>query len=359
MKRLSSTSSSETPSATNPPSAAPQAPRDPGLVAWFAGILLVAGLAIGGQYVIDVLSPPLNAGWTAKNMPAQCFKTLVFLGDSINGSFAPDDENPHPLGALIGANLDHRIGTVALGGFDMQLFRDYVKAMEVNMNPEEPHIWILTVNLANYREDGRTPYVRNQNTIDIMLQLYHRTRRAFSRPRHIFRVPAVRPALREEEDQHRPVFWQGKRIGIKRDFDDAHFIVEDVTDDLRRENIILRYAQPMTRGNLALKATTEAARILRRHGQRAVFCIMPCDVERCDALLDGAISPILDGKAVQARAAAEAGGGEVLDLHSAFPHEWFIPDQYPNEHLRNPGREALAAAIASFIRTNNPSAPVR
>jgi hypothetical protein len=350
MKRPSSTSSSDASAPDIPP-----ATRKPGLLRWFAGILVVAAMAVAAQYAIDAFTPHPDPGWTAKHMPDQCFKTLVYLGDSINASFAHDDEDPQSLATLISIAADHHVGAVALGGFDMLLFRDYVKAMRKCLDPEDPRTWILTVNLANYREDGRTPYVRNKNMINAMLEMYHRTRRAFARPMQVFRCPPVRASLREEEDLHRPVVWQGKRIGIKKDFDDALFKVEDVTDDLRRKNVILRYAQPMTRGNLALKATTEAARILRAHGQRAIFCIVPCDVERCDALLDGALSPILDQKAAQARAAAEAGGGEVLDLHSAFPHDWFVPDQYPNEHLRNPGREALASAIVSFIATNVPA----
>ena len=355
MKRPSSASSSD---AASTPAAAPP-PRKPGLLRWFAGVAFVAALAIAGQFAVDALFPPPPSGYTIRNMSKQCRNTIVFLGDSINASFAKDDEKPKTLATLVGLAADHHIGAVALGGYDMQLFRDYVRSMQSRMDPDRPQIWLLTVNLSNYARDGRSPRIRNQLHIAEMNQLLHRTRRAFARPMRIFRFPSCRPTLREEEELRRPVLWQGRPIGLQRDFPDTHFKVSNVTDDLRRQNVIIRYAQPMTRGNRALKATTEAARILRRHGQRAVFCIMPCDVERCDALLDGAISPILDEKAALARAAAEAGGGEVLDLHDAFPHKWFVPDRYPNEHLRNPGREALASAIASFLLTNTPPAPVR
>ena len=357
MKRPSSTSSSDAPSTPAP--AATPAPRKPGLLRWFAGVAFVAALAVAGQFAIDALFPPPTPGYTLRTLANQCTKPVVFLGDSINATFDRDDEDPQTLAALVAAATGRKTGVVALGGFDMQLFRNYAKSVQFRMDPADPKIWILTVNLSNYARDGRSPYVRNKLYIAEMNQLLHRPLRAFARPMRIFRFPSFRPTLREEEELRRPVLWQGRPIGLQRDFPDTHFKVSNVTDDLRRQNVIIRYAQPMTRGNRALKATTEAARILRRHGQRAVFCIMPCDVERCDALLDGAISPILDEKAALARAAAEAGGGEVLDLHDAFPHKWFVPDRYPNEHLRNPGREALASAIASFLLTNTPPAPVR
>jgi hypothetical protein len=255
---------------------------------------------------------------------------------------------------LIGLAADHHIGTIAIGGYNMRLFRDYIRTVLSHNSPERPRTWILTVNLSNYQGDGRSAWVRNKLHAAMLGQYLHRTLRAFARPMRIFQFPAYRPDIRPDEDSRCPIFWQGAEIGRNRDYPDSYFKIPDVTDDLRREQIILRYGQPLAPGNLNLKATTEAARLLRSRGQRAVFCIMPCDVERCDALLDGQITPILDAKAAAAAEAARAGGGEVLDLHSAFPHELFIPDQYPNEHLRNAGRERLASAIADFIATNTP-----
>lgn len=342
MKNLSSTSSSD---------------RRPSLPRFFAGVLLVVAIAAAAQYAIDALWPP-EFSPTIRNMPRQCENTFVFLGDSINASFAHDDENPKTLATLVSLAADHRIGAVALGGYDMRLFRDYVRAVLPRVSPERPRTWILTVNLSNYQGDGRTAWVRNKLHAAMLGQYLHRTLRAFARPMRIFRFPAYRPDLRPDEDARRPVLWRGETIGRSRDFPDTKFKVADVTDDLRREQIILRYGQPLETGNLELEATAETARLLRSRGQRAVFCIMPCDVERCDALLDGQISPILDEKATVIAAVARAAGGEVLDMHSAFPHELFVPDQYPNEHVRNAGRERLAAAIADFIATNAPpSAP--
>ena len=340
MKNLSSTSSSD---------------RRPSLPRFFAGVLLVVALAAAAQYAIDALWPP-EIPPIIRGMPGQCGRTLVFLGDSINASYDHSETDSKPLSALIGWYADHRIGTVALGGYDMRLFRDYIRAMAPRLSPDDPHTWILTVNLANYRQDGRTPWNRNKLNISQLRQYLSRTYRAFARPMRIFQFPSTRPDLRPDEDAHRPVLWQGRSIGRNRDFPDTRFKVANVTDDLRRENLVIRYGQPLASGNLVLRATTEAARMLTRRGQRAVFCIMPCDVERCDALLDGQISPILDAKAAAAAEAARAGGGEVLDLHSAFPHELFIPDQYPNEHLRNAGRSRLAIAIADFLSTNAPPA---
>ncbi len=338
MKSLSSTSSSD---------------RRPALLRFFAGVLLVAALAVAGQYAIDALRPP-EFSPTIRGMPRQIDNTLVYLGDSINASFDHTEENSKPLSALISLAADHHIGTVALGGYDMRLFRDYIRTMLPRISPDKPHTWILTVNLANYRQDGRVPWTRNKQHIALLRQYLHRPFRAFATPMRIFRFPAYRPDMRPDEDARRPILWQGRPIGRTRDFTDERFKIAGVTDDLRRENVIIRYGQPMTPDNLALRATAEAARLLRSRGQRAVFCIMPCDVGRCDALLDGRITPILDEKAATVAAAARAAGGEVLDLHAAFPHDLFIPDQYPNEHLRNAGRERLASAIADFIATNAP-----
>lgn len=335
------------------PSSTSSSDRRPALCRFFAGVLLVAALAAAGQYAIDAVRPP-EIPASIRDMPRQVDNTLVFLGDSINASFDHSEENSKPLSALISLAADHHIGTVALGGYDMRLFRDYIRAMLPRLSPDRPHTWILTVNLANYRQDGRVPWIRNKQHIALLRQYLHRTLRAFAAPMRIFQFPAYRPDMRPDEDARRPILWQGREIGRTRDFPDTLFKVADVTDALRRENIIIRYGQPMTPDNLALRATAEAARLLRSRGQRAVFCIMPCDVERCDALLDGRISPILGEKAAIVAAAARAAGGEVLDLHDAFPHGLFIPDQYPNEHVRNAGRERLAAAIADFLSTNTP-----
>lgn len=347
MKSPSSTSSSD-PAPATPPA------RKPSLLGFFAAILLVAALAVAAQFGIDALWPP-KFGWTITHMPGAYAKTIVFLGDSIDASFDHEEEDSQPLSTLISIAADHKVGAIALGGYDMRLFRDYIRAMGGNIAAGNSNTWVLTVNLANYSGDGRTPWTRNKLHIADMLQLFHRPLRAFACPMRIFQFPSYRPDLRPEEDLRRPVLWQGRVIGRNRDFPDNRFKISDVTDDLRRENIILRYGQPLAPGNLNLRATAEAARMLRRFGQRAIFCIMPCDVERCDALLDGAISPILDEKAATVAAVARDAGGEVLDMHKAYPDEYFIHDQYPNEHLRNTGRSALASAIADFIRTNAPA----
>ena len=349
MKSPSSTSSSDHPA----PPVAPAA-RKPTLWGFFGAILLVAALAAAAQFGIDALWPP-KFGWTITHMPHEYAKTIVFLGDSIDASFDHDEEDSLPLSTLVSIAADHKVGAVALGGYDMRLFRDYIRAMGDSIAAGPTNTWVITVNLANYSGNGRDPWTRNKLHIADMRQLFHRPLRAFARPMRIFRFPAYRPDLRPEEDLRRPIFWQGRFIGRNRDFSDTRFKVKEVTDDLRRENVILRYGQPLSPDNLNLRATAEAARMLRRFGQRAVFCIMPCDVQRCDALLDGAVSPILDEKAATIAAAALDAGGEVLDMHKAYPDECFIQDQYPNEHLRNAGRSALASAIADFIRTNSPA----
>lgn len=346
MKNRSSTSNSD------PAPAAPPV-RVPGRPAFFAALLLVAALAAAAEFGIDALWPP-KFGWTITHMPHEYAKSIVFLGDSIDASFDHDEQDSLPLSTLVSVASDHKVGTVALGGYDMRLFRDYIRAMAGKIAAGPTNTWVLTVNLANYSGDGRTPWTRNKLHIADMRQLFHRPLRAFARPMRIFQFPAYRPDLRPEEDLRRTIVWQGRPIGRNRDFPDTRFKIDDVTDDLRRENVILRYGQPLSSDNLNLRATAEAARLLRAFGRRAVFCIMPCDVQRCDALLDGAVSPILDEKAATIAATVRGAGAEVLDMHAAFPHEFFIPDQYPNEHLRNAGRSALASAISDFIATNAP-----
>lgn len=347
MKSPSSTSSSD------PPPAAPPV-RKPSLPGFFASLLLVAALAVAAQFGIDALWPP-EFGWTITHMPGAYAKTIVFLGDSIDASFDHAEEDSKPLSSLIGYVADHKVGAIALGGYDMRLFRDYIREMRGAIAAgNATNTWILTVNLSNYSGSGRNPWTRNKLHIAEMRQLLHRPLRAFARPMRIFQFPSYRPDLRPDEYLHRPLLWQGRVIGRNSDFPDSRFTVTNVTDDLRRENLVIRYGQPLDPDNLDLRATSEAARMLRRLGQRAIFCIMPCDVERCDALLDGAISPILDEKAATVAAAARAAGAEVLDMHNAFPDEYFIHDQYPNEHLRNAGRDSLAIAIADFIATNTP-----
>ena len=328
-----------------------------GILRLFGGILLVAALAAAGQYAIDARWPPRFSA-TISEMPHQSEKPVVFFCDSINAAFARDEQDSRKLHNLVAWASGRPTGAIALGGYDMQVFLGFLRSIRMTIDPANPRTWILTVNLSNYSGDGRGASVRNKLHCADFRQLHSRSLRAFARPMRIFRFPAYRPTLRLEEELRRPVLWQGRTIGLVRDYPDTYFKVPDVTDDLRRENIAIRYGQPLAPDNLNLRATAEAARLLRHLGQRAVFCIVPCDVQRCDALLDGQVSPILDAKAATVAEVARNAGGEVLDLHDAFPTELFIPDQYPNEHLRNAGRERLAVAIADFLRTNAPPSPL-
>ncbi len=318
------------------------------MVKLISKLALLGLLIIAGQFALYAIQPSRPMPLLIREVRDARRCTYVFLGDSVNATASATDTNRASISRMLAGKLGSRLAGLSRGGFDLLLYRDIV--LDILRHPKASRTVIIEVNIAGLNGDGRTPYTEHQ---EIAFELRKRNSiglRVFDRPLHVFRVPALRPAIRLEEHLHKGIFWQGRQVGKQRDFEGARFLVPEVTDDLVRQNLILRYGQPISPGNRMLEAATEIARRLTSRGHRAVFFLTPVNHGRCDAYWNGEISPILREKARAARAAVEAGGGELLDLTFALGPEYFDPAHYPNEHLKEAGRDWVAQALADYLR---------
>jgi len=316
----------------------------------FSGeILLLVLLVLAAQTAFTALYPVPPVSNIVHEMQASYRHSFVFLGDSVNATYSKADARRKSISWLLEQKIDQRVADISRGGFDMLLFRGYIR--ELVRQPPKPRTVLVEVNLSNFSDDGRSFFTQHQ---EIIFNLQGQTRwwlRVLDRPLHIFQFPCVRPAIRREEYMNRDIVWQGRVIGKQKNFESDHFMVPVVTDDLVRDNLIIRYGIPLHECNRMLEATTEAARLLRTHGQRAVFFITPVNYQRGEAYWNNAISPILQAKAARVRAAIAAGGGECIDLSFALDKTFFDTSRYPNEHLTESGRDFVAQSLADCCLT--------
>lgn len=320
---------------------------------FWVNIVIVGLLVLAGQVGWVALQPAAPSRLVQEMMGASR-RSYLFLGDSVNAKTSVGDPHRKSISHLLAENLDRHVGAVARGGFEMRMFRDYTRRLVREVH--EPKTVVITVNLANFSGDGRSPFTRHKEIAFELNREFNQGLRLFDRPLHIFRFPPIRPDLRLETYMNQPIRWQGRVVGRQKQFEGAHFMVSPVTDDLIRSNIVIRYAQPMTRDNRMLQAMRETARLLKRHGHRPVFFITPVDHERCDAYWAGRVSPLLATKVRQILDVAHRDGFEILDFSFALGRAHFDPSQYPNEHLRASGREWVAMALADYL-VKNPAAP--
>jgi hypothetical protein len=314
----------------------------------FIQLALLGLLIAAGQFGLVALFPPPPASLVVREMLAARKPGIVYLGDSVNAFVSAGDTNVASVSRMLQNKLGRRVLGISRGGFDLLLFRDFVRDWVLHVAP--PRTVVVEVNLAVLGGDGRTPFSQHHEIAFELRRQSSRGLRAFDRPLHIFRVPALRPAIRLEEFLHQDVVWLGRTIGKERDFEDVNFLVPEVTDDLVRTNLIIRYGQPIAPGNRLLAAATDIAKELTARGHRAVFFITPVNYQRCDGYWSGAISPILREKASAVHAAVAAGGGELLDFTFALGPEYFDPAHYPNEHLQEAGRDYVAQALANHLQ---------
>ncbi len=278
-------------------------------------------------------------------------RPVVFLGDSVNHTVDPTDRDRAWVSQMLARRLTQPVGAASRGGWDLEVFE--AAAAHIARTARSPRTVLITVNLASLWGDGRTPYTTHRAIALDLRRADSLIWAAVAQPLRVFRGPAARPAVSLAAYLDQPVVYNGAVLGPRREFEPGAPRFAETNAASLRDHVIVRYLQPLERDNRLLASASRAARGLTSRGHRAVFFVVPVDVERCEPWAPE-IREVLAGKVEAVRRAVEPHGGEVLDLSTDLGPEFFSTSPYPNEHLNERGRDYVAARLAAAVEAAPP-----
>ncbi|MCX7819962.1 MAG: hypothetical protein N2652_12275 [Kiritimatiellae bacterium] len=307
-------------------------------------LVLVAQTGLGLR---QVRRPPL----AVRELRAAARRPVVFLGDSVNHTVDPSDHDRAWISQMLGRRLVARVGAASRGGWDMEVFE--AASTHIARVATSPRTVLITVNPASLWGDGRSPYTTHANLALDLRRTDSVMWAALAQPLRVFRGPAVRPGISLAEYLAQPVIYRGQVLGRRGEFEPGAPRFAATNAASLRDHVVVRYLQPLAPNNRLLRLAARAAERLTRHRHRAIFFVVPVDVERC-ARVAPEIEVVLSEKVAAVRKAVEPAGGEVVDMSCELGADHFIPSPYPNEHLNERGRNRVADRLAALV-TNPPA----
>jgi hypothetical protein len=277
-------------------------------------------------------------------VPADGSKEGLFLGDSVNFSYAKDDTDKRRMSAMLSERLpalhvvavDHK--AYHLGVFDA-VVRNLVR------RGRSPQLVLVPVNLRAFSSHWiHSPGWQFENLQRYLVWDSAGYRLVF-RPLQSFR--AFRDSYESQESFRSRPLRQGtsapNTIGRILAMQEA----QRTDTAAMRAAVDLYFMETIDERLRPMQDMLNLARRAREAGIRVLFYIGPVDGETCDRYTDGRFSQQTDRNAEKIVAALQAEGAAVVDLHRLLPASAFAyRSPYPDEHLNQAGRKAVAEALA-------------
>ena len=167
------------------------------------------------------------------------------------------------------------------------------------------------------------------------------------RPLASFKTFTFRPVL-VEDFQQLHVLDGTTDLGPVGEFNPQYEI--HISEEQRARLVTFFYMYSLTPESQALSEFGRMLDALNRAGIRALPYVTPLDIETGEHYLGDRFRVRIRENVALFKEAAEARGVQLLDLSAALPDASFIRSSYPDEHLRDIGRQAVAERLAEALR---------
>lgn len=311
-------------------------------------LLLFCVLVGIGQEVVYRLKPRDQSAWMVRELKLALAQgqEIVFLGDSVMVSCDRSDTNRLPVPAVLRSLLpEMSVAQISRGGADLYLFRDICNYIVRSRHPVRAVI--VEINMA-----GIVEFKDYMSLKPVSADLYrdqHRWFDVFYRPLQVFKLPWLQPDISREAYYEQMIYVTNTPMGRMRDWDADPASFHRWSEANMRKKITLRYLTSISDRNPYVGALREMADVLPRHGIRPVFYFTPMNRDLCAGSMP-AFTPIMAGKVARVKSVLDAKNVPVLDLSFALGAEHFQGTPYPNEHLKDSGRQYVAEQLAAFVR---------
>lgn len=274
--------------------------------------------------------------------------TVFFLGDSTSFFIWPSDTDRRTIPEMLAAiRPDLRICAATGGRYHLQLYEEFCRYISRHAQRSDVTV-VFPVNLRSFGA-GWDKDPMNVFQKEIMFLRYDTPLfRAFFRPLAVFKAFDLEISSRQKY-WDAPIYDGEQRVGSVQDYYFAEHEQTDSRDKARRRTVAF-YMAEIPPDHPKLNALRNAVRALKEKGLQAVVYILPVNHTLCRELVGERFDPQLVENVALLRGVAEAEGAMVLDLSYALPRESFYEKEYPDDHLKQTGRLAVAEQIAAAIR---------
>jgi len=272
---------------------------------------------------------------------------VLYLGDSVIGSFHPADADRRDIAAMVQDRLPPgSVGLADRHGYDLDMFREFTDY--VARQPQKPKRIVIPINLRSFSPawDRRPQY---QGEFE-KLRLRHGDLLAcaWSRPLSSFKLLRLNP-ISQQEFLETPVFRGTARVGTIRDFDNPSYAV--FSEEKLRNKFVLDYLYPLARDHRKIRSMLAIEESCRRSGIAPLFYVSPVDVESGTRSVGPEFKETIASHTKLLRELLAERQVPLLDLSASLDASTFDwrDRLYPNEHLKEKGRRFLADEIAKRV----------
>ena len=274
--------------------------------------------------------------------------TIIFLGDSVNFSYAPSDRDKRRISEMLQDSLpDFRVVAIDHRAYHMGVYRGFVSRLTGSAN--KPNLVIIPVNLRSIT----THWVKNPSWQFVDLQRYLLFDgvlfRVFFRPMRSFKIYRD-STLSEVAFSRTPLYDGDIKVGTVKDYQSVSR--EDASTRNTKAMITYYYMEKLQEKNPRACDLVAISQMVKQTDLKVLFYITPIDYQKCDTVLGDRFSQrIKENKAI-VRNLLEREKIDVLDLSFSLPSDGFYyRSQYPDEHLNEKGRKAVASMLRDSIAT--------
>jgi hypothetical protein len=315
-------------------------------LAWVALAILVAGL-----HAIIVIRLPRENEQTYRRLREVRDGKLdvLLLGDSVTLTTASSDADTRSLGDMTQANLAPCTSRVmADAAYHMELF-EAVGAFMSKAGRTAPKVIVVPINLRLFTTSAVAHPGWRRSELVALLKHDSFAYELVTRPLGIFKwYDRLEGSV---EDYFRTPVYDGSRI-VGR-IADLGFVGKDLlyaeppTPSQLRAAVLMQYMQEIRPDDERVKAMVTLAQTLRAAGIKPLFYVVPIDWMSLEAIMGTRVTERLRLNVSTLVRALDQEGIRTRDWSMLLEDAVFTYRHYPNEHLKQRGRQVLADRLSA------------
>ena len=289
-------------------------------------------------------------------LPMEEGDDIVYLGESSNHAVADDEADKRFISDMLQDLLpDHRVGNLDKDACHAGVYYDILR----NIPKDSPvRTAVVTVNMRSFTaewiySDLEVPLRKEQVMMKKAPALYKRMLLAFKGYTHWSeeeRAKKVRHALRHQS--FTPP--EGVEWGTAAEWDCAvaeRLMAQGMSDDTisLATHYVKCFASEVDASNPRIRDLDRIVRLCERRGWRLVFHILPDNEEQMTELVGPQLVELVRRNGTFVEERYRGMGVTVVNNQGIVADADFRDRDYPTEHYRQAGRQAIATAIANAI----------
>lgn len=309
-------------------------------------------LTAAGQALMALLGPRVKL---PNLMSAARSGAVVMLGDSVNRYRDPNDRDRRSIGELLDGRLpDRTVIEISSGGYDLKMFA--IVARFLAAQEKRPAAVVIPINLRAFNAVSAASHADRWKDEEYVAEGGTQfTYNAFWRPLAVFKAVDLHP-FDPQAYADVPIHDGEPRIGVADEFTNLEQLLSAegqarfrADRAWRRDYVAFCYLYRIAKEHPLMVDLAAAVRTLRQAGIRPVVYVTPIDWETCAGYYGPGFRESVEQNVGRIRQLLAEHGADLLDMTFDLGAEEFSYILYPNEHLKENGRQYVARRLAEQV----------